>query len=74
MGRQHGGDPGARRSRISAYCLLCGNRTRFYAALDGATALHTLVDLAGREEAIVACGRCRSTSIVRDLAESPGWT
>jgi hypothetical protein len=65
---------GLGRSRVSPYCLLCGNRTKFYARIDGRTTLHAVGELSGREEAIVACGRCRSTSIMRDLAESPGWT
>ncbi len=62
------------RSRVSPYCLLCGNRTKFYAKIEGAVNVHVIGDLIGKEEAIVACGRCRSTSIVQDLAESPGWT
>jgi hypothetical protein len=54
--------------------LLCGNRTKFYASIEGKVSLHVIAELSGREEAIVACGRCRSTSVMRDLAESPGWT
>jgi hypothetical protein len=65
---------GPGRSRVSPYCLLCGNRTKFYAKIEGAMTMHVIGDLIGREEAIIACGRCRSTSIVQDLAESPGWT
>lgn len=65
---------GAGKARISPYCLLCGNRTRFYARPAEATGLYAISELIGQEQSIVACGRCRSTSIVHDLAESPGWT
>jgi hypothetical protein len=74
MRRQQRGDIGLGHSQVSPVCLLCGNRTRFYAAPEGRTGLHSITELVGRESSIVACGRCRSTSIVHDLAESPGWT